>query len=446
MKSKSISILHSNVWKLAFCLLSYASTLQAATVPPDRPLAIGELLAIALENNPETSLMWWQAQRASAAVGNARSAFYPKFSLDANIAHGRDFRFTNGPDVNYTILTADVVMQFLVADFGERAANVEATLLALGAAGWQTEWTLQKVMAQVFEKSYATLYAQDTLEAYLLSLEDAKKMLDSATKLNQAGLKPISDVYSSKASLAQIQIDVIQHRSELRIQNAKLATTLGLDVDAVLQLAPIDALDVPQKSLLALIHLSKEQRRDLMAQRAEVAVAMANKKKVDAKYRPKITLNSRGGAEKALSDKRSKGAHYRVSLNLEVPIFTGFEDVYQKRMAYADIKISEEELAQLELEIALEVLTQSNSVEATREMLKFAKENLDNAQAAYDATLEKYNAGKERIAEVSIALRQIVHARVRYSEIHARYLTAIANLAFVTGSLNPSMEGRCINQ
>ncbi len=68
-------------------------------------------------------------------------------------------------------------------------------------------------------------------------------------------------------------------------------------------------------------------------------------------------------------------------------------------------------------------------------MLKFAKENLDNAQAAYDATLEKYNAGKERIAELSIALRQIVNARVRYSDIHSKYLTAIANLAFATGAL-----------
>ncbi|HEV8052365.1 MAG TPA: TolC family protein, partial [Parachlamydiaceae bacterium] len=252
-------------------------------------------------------------------------------------------------------------------------------------------------------------------------------------------------VYSSKAALAQIQIDVIQHRSELRIQNANLATTLGIDVDAVIKLAPIDALDVPQKPLAALIQFSKEQRKDLMAQRAIVGEAIANKKRVGAKYLPKITVNSRGGAERALINNRSKGAHYRVSLNLDVPIFTGFEDFYQKRMAYADIKISEEQLAQLELEIALEVLTHSNVVEATYEMLGFAKENLDNAQAAYDATLEKYNAGKEGIAEVSIALRQIVQARVRHSEIHSRYLTAIANLAFVTGSLNPSMEGRCIN-
>lgn len=444
---KLLSTLLTVVWTVGFYLLIPISPLLAmAQPPPERPMAIGELLSIALENNPETSLMWWRAQRASAAVGNARSAFYPNISFDGNVSHGRDFKFTNGPDVNYTILTADVVVKFLLADFGERAANVEATVQALRAAGWQTEWTFQKIMAQVFEKSYATIYAQDTLEAYLISLEDAKKMLDAATKLNNAGLKPISDVYTSKASLAQIQIDVAQHRSQLIIQRAKLATVLGVDADTPIKLAPLDALEVPQVNLIELIAQAKDQRKDLMARRAIVSETIANKNRVEAKYRPKLTLNSRGGAEKALHDRKAKGAHYRLSLNLDVPIFTGFEDLYQTRMAYADIKISEEELAQLELEIALEVLTQSSTVESSREMLKYAKDNLVNADAAYDATLEKYNAGKERIAEVSIALRQIVNARVRYSEIQARYLTAIANLAFALGSLNPQMEEPCVNQ
>lgn len=443
MKFKSL--IRSIVWKFTFCFLISFSFLQAATTVPAHPLAIGELVSIALENNPETSLMWWRAQRASAATGIARSAYYPKFSLDANISHGRDFKFTNGPDVNYTILNADLVMQFLLADFGERAANVEATLQALSAAGWETEWTLQKIMAQVFENSYALIYAQDILEAYLISLEDAKKMLDGATKLNQAGLKPISDVYTSKAALAQIQIDVIQHRAQVRIQRAKLAAILGLDADAVFRLAPIDGLAIPQQNLTELVALAKHQRKDLMARHANVAEAIANKNRVDARYRPKISLNARGGAEKALHDKRAKGGHYNVTVNLDVPLVNGFEDFYQKRVAYTDFKISQEEEAQLELDIALEVLTQSSTVESSIEMLQYAKENLDNAQAAYDATLEKYNAGKERIAELSIALRQIVSARVRYSDIHSKFLTAIANLAFATGSLSPSLEAPCIN-
>lgn len=416
--------------------------LSAETCTTQNEWTLSQLLDTALKNNPETRVAWWNAQRAAAAVGSAKSAYYPQLALNANVAHGRDFQFTNGPDVNYTILEAEIIMGFLLADFGERAANVEMAMMALLAAGWETEWSIQSVMAQVLENGYSTHLAQDTLDAFQSSLVDAKRMLDIAAKLNQAGLSPISDVYSSKAALSQIQIDVVRQRSQLEIQRAALATTLGFEADTVLKLAPLDGLNVPQRALSDLITLAKYQRQDLMAKRARLAEAIANQKKVNASYNPKISLNARGGGEHAVRDK-ANGAHYYIGVNLDAPLFTGFDAMYQNRMAFAEVKISSEELYKLELDIALEVFTQSSNVQAAKEMLTFAKDNLENAQAAYNGSLEKYNAGKERIAEVSITLRQLVTARVRYSEINSGYLIAIANLAFATGTLCPYMEAPC---
>jgi outer membrane protein len=329
-----------------------------------------------------------------------------------------------------------------LADFGERAANVEMAMMALYAAGWETQWSIQSVMAQVLENGYLTHLAQDTLEALDASLVDAKKMVDIAETLNRAGLNPVSDVYSSKAALAQIQIDVTRQRSQLEIQRAALATTLGFEPDICLRLTSLNALNVPQRSLVELLAIAKCQRQDLLAKRAKLAEAQANQKKVEASYKPKMTLNGAGGGDHAFHDKAS-GAHYRIALNFDAPLFTGFEAMYQKRMAFAEVKISSEELYKLELDIALEVFTQSKTVEAAKEMLYFAKDNLENAQAAYSGSLEKYNAGKERIAEVSITLRQLVNARVRYSEINSGYLIAIANLAFATGTLSPYTEFPC---
>lgn len=406
-------------------------------------LTLGDLLNTALTNNPDTQLTWWNAQRAAAAVGSAKSAYYPQLSFNGNVSHSREFKFINGPDVNSTVLSANIILTFLVADSGERAANVQAFMMALQAAGWESDWAIQKVMAEVFENGYSTIYAKDTLEALELSQEDAKKMLDAAKNLNEAGLNPISDVYSSRAALAQIGIEVAQQRSTLEIHRAKLAATLGLEADTPLKLARLDALNVPQKDLSELIVLAKSTRQDLMASRARLAESIARRNKTVTRYGPKLSLNGRGGADHAVHDRASAG-HYQITLNLDMPLFTGFEATYQNRMAIADVKISETELVQLELTVALEVLTQSSKVESSCEMLQYAKINLENAQAAYEATLEKYRAGKERIAEVSIALRQIVSARVRYSEINARYLIAIANLAYATGTLSSHMEGICI--
>lgn len=406
-------------------------------------LTLADLLNTALTNNPETRLTWWNVQRAAAAVGNAKSDYYPQLSFNGNISHTRQFKFLNGPDTTATLYCANLILSFLVVDSGERAANVQAFMMALQAAGWESDWSIQKVMAEVFENAYSAIYAQDTLDALQLSLEDARKMLEVAKNLNAAGLSPISDVYSSKAALAQIEIEVAQQKSTLEIHRARLAVTLGLEADTPLKLVRLDALSIPQKNLSELIVLARSTRQDLMASRARLAESIARRNRTVTQYGPKLTLNGRGGADHAVHDRANSG-HYQFTLNLDMPLFTGFAATYQSRMALADIKISETELVQLELSVALEVLTESSRVESSREMLQYAKSNLENAQAAYEATLEKYRAGTERFAEVSIALRQIVSARVRYSEINSRYLIAIANLAYATGTLSSHMEQICI--
>ena len=83
-------------------------------------------------------------------------------------------------------------------------------------------------------------------------------------------------------------------------------------------------------------------------------------------------------------------------------------------------------------------------MKAAQEMMRFATLNLDNAYLAYQAVLEIYQAGKERIAEVSTAQKQLAIARVRYSEVKTHLMTAIANLAYATGTLQPQRGNQCV--
>lgn len=117
--------------------------------------------------------------------------------------------------------------------------------------------------------------------------------------------------------------------------------------------------------------------------------------------------------------------------------------MYQNRIAYADTQISTEQLLELQLDISLEVLTYSRTLRAAQEMLPDAEDNLQNSVKAYEGVLDKYKAGKEGIAELSIAQRQLAAARVRYSDVKTKLLVSIANLAYATGTLAPYMEMPC---
>lgn len=414
-----------------------------ASVDLGHPLKIYELVDIALENNPSTRQSWWNANRAAAALGSARSAYYPVVGIDVEVSNGRDFKFINGPDVDYTIVGADLTLSMLLYDCGERDANFTAAKQALLAANWQTDWALQKVLIQVLENTYTALNLQESLQAAKISLEDAELMLNAAKELNAAGLKPVTDVYTGQAQHSQMIMELIFEKGSLEIQLGKLSSSLGLSANTNLVLAPVREISLPPKQNTAyLIDLSLQQRSDLIAKHARLAESRAIQKATQLAYRPKLSFSGRAGANHALHDK-ANAAQYQVRLNLELPLFDGFDHVYQNRMAFADAKITAEELSQLELDIALEVLTYSRTLEAAQEMLPFAEDYLKNTEKAYDGVLEKYKAGKESITEVSTALRQLAIARKRFSDVRTKVLAAAANLAYATGTLTPYLETPC---
>lgn len=420
---------------IALLLFVFTGSLQAAQ-DLSHPLTISELVAIGLENNPETRQAWWNAKRAAAAVGSAESDYYPYIHLSSMGEHGREFKYLNGPDVNYTFADAQLVLDLILYDFGKTSASVDSAKMVLLAANWQNHATIQKVMLRILENAYNVLHAQEVLQAEMTSLAEAEKMLGFARELNRAGLNPISDFYTSQATYSQMQMDVAQYKADLDIKRGKLAASLGFVADITLTIAPLNNLPSTQKDTTArLIALAYEQRADLMAKQAKLCESYANLDKAKAEYTPTLSLVSRGGTKHYLHDK-SRNDVAMIAIGIDIPLFAGFDSIYQKRMALAETQMTTEELAQLELEISLEVLTSSRNLEATQEMLCYAQTNLDNAQKAYEAVLEKYRVGKERIAEVSNALQQLSTARVRSSNVKTRYLVSIANLAYATGIIN----------
>ena len=428
---------------LLIFLTPSAFPLEAAVPDLAHPLTLPELVELALENNPATRQSWWNARRAAAAVGSAKSVFYPQVDLDASITNGRTFKFINGPDTSYTIVGADLVLSMMLYDGGVRKAQLCSAKNALLAANWQSDWAIQKVIVRVLENAYALSHALDVLQAYILSLQDAEKLLSVSSELNRAGLSPISDVYAAQATLLQTKLETVQQRASVEIQKGKLLASLGLSAESSIELAPFDQLLTPPKQqVAALIELASHQRADLLAQQASSAAVFAEKKGVRASYGPSLSFAGVAGANHAFHDK-ANALQYQATLNLEIPLFSGFDNIYQNRIAYAEAQLSLEEMRELQISIALDILTYSRSLDAAQEMLPDAEANRECSQKAYEGALERYRAGKENIAGVSYAWRQLASARIRYSDIKTRWLVSLANLAYATGTLAPYMEGRC---
>lgn len=398
-------------------------------------LTLSEIIEIGLSNHPRTRATWWHAKRSEAVVGSVTSDCYPDIFLHTSAIHGRDFKYINGPDTSYTIFRADLILSMLLCDFGARSADIQSAKMGLIAAHWNSNFALQQVLVEILENGYCLAHEQESLAASELSLKDAEKMVEVAEKLYHAGLKSTSDIYISKSARSSSQIQRAKKQSLYKIQKAKLASALSLPIDTDFTLAPIPLPEAQEKQYLQqLLQIANQQRSDLIEKRALAAKSKADWDRTQADYKPRLSFAARGGYDKAIKDK-ANGGHYEVVLNFDVPLFNGFKTFYQNQTAYSEMCERMEETKELELKIALDVLTFSSSLEAATQMLSFAHENLHNGEKAYAGTLNKYQVGEEGISELIMAHRQLAEARLLYSDVKTELLVSMANLAFATGTL-----------
>jgi outer membrane protein len=400
------------------------------------PLKLAELIDIALKNNPETQKVWWNAKRSQAALGIAQSDYYPSVNGKASGMHGREVKFPTGPNTNYTYYSGELSLNYLLFDFGERSASVSAAKEALKAAHWSSDYAIQRIIYQVAAHYYEYLNAALLLKTRECSLCDAETISKSAEEMFKAGLRCVTDINTSKAEFAHVQMELAQQRALVAIAYGKLMTTLGISIETMIEV-DIDpqGMDNPlfSEGISKLIALANEQRKDLLAKKASLAEMKYRVQKEDSSKWPKMrALGQIGWLE--YTKHQGSGYNYLTGLALDVPLFSGFERIYAKRVAYAQAEMTEAELRQLYESIALEVLTYSESVKSASDALSWSDEYLSEAAKSYDGSLESYKAGLQNIFDLLQTQRYLADARMKKTQARTQWLVSLSQLAFATGS------------
>lgn len=421
--------------KRFFCLFLIPFFLSAPLLGDQVSLA--EMIDIALKNNPKTQKAWANTKRAQAALGIAKGSLYPHLEATGAVMHGREVKFPNGPNTNYTFYSGELSLSYLLYDFGERGATIQATREALKAANWMSDFTMQEVVYKVFASYYEYLNAVELLRMKECTLSDAQLVLGAADDMHKAGLQSATDLSTSRAEVAHIQMDVVQQKARVAISYGRLLTSLGMPMETVLQVeTQPEGINNPRFSegIPSLIALADEQRADLLAQKARVSEMHQLTKRASRAPLPKIrALGQTGWLE--YTRHQGKGYNYNAGVAVDVPIFKGFEYMYRKRLAIADEELSNAELIELQDAIALEVLTFSESLKAAQEAFQLSCEYLDESGKSYDCSMERYKAGLQSIFDLIQAQRLLADARIRKTQAYTQWLVSLAELAFATGSI-----------
>ena len=402
-------------------------------------LSLTELVDIALENNPETEKIWANTKRAEAALGIGKSSNYPTLDATGTVMHAREVKFPNGPNTVFTNYGGELCLSYLLYDFGERSATIEALKEALIAANWSADFGIQRIIYKVASSYYEYLNAVELLAMKQSSLNNAELIFDAASEMYRAGLQRESDVNLSKAATAEIQMNIAEQKAHVAIAYGKLLISLGVPITTSLEIdTNPKGVETPlfREGIDRLVALAGQQRADLLAKEAMLREAKERVSKANKASLPKLRAIGQGGWLE-YTKHHGSGYNYRGGITLDIPLFKGFEYTYRKRLALAEEDSTAAELRELREMIALEVLTYKELAMAAEEALKWSSQYTEEAKISYDNTLECYKGGIQNIFDLLQAERSLANATIKKTQAKTEWLVSLAQLAFATGSVIP---------
>lgn len=424
---------------------------ELPTIPADLEseagsLDLSQLVDIALANNPTTQIAWQDARAAAAAWAEARGLYYPQISGTAGYFYARDGgSYVGGDAFEEQYGNVGLTLDYLLLDFGGREAQIDASRLALINSNWNQNQAIQDVLNEVAVNFYTYIGSKALVKADETNLEEAETSLEAAELRLEAGVGTLPDVLQARATLAQVQLDLVEDRGNVEIFRGELATSVGwtsnteFDVSDPIDELPLDAL---RDNVNDLIDIAMENRPDLAAVQASVREKQAELREAKSAFFPEISATAQVLRFWVRPDGGSSDyfTNYLLGVQLQIPIFQGFTLINAVRGASAELESAKAALRLQEQIVIDEVWAAYYNFRTAVQSLEAANVLLESSIESYNASLELYRNGVGDIIELLTAQTTLAEARAEQVETATDIFTSYADLINAMGTEIPSPD------
>lgn len=389
-------------------------------------LTFQEAIKIGMERNvllnqQKNQLVASQVQKESGYV-----ALLPSLSLNARYQRqeGRQPNADGGEliDVSTNQLNASLNANMNLFN-GLRGVNaIGQANNQLSAQSYQVKRTEQDVVSLIGNQYLQVLLDQELLKIAEENLRSQTTLLEQVQGFFDVGSRAITDVYNQDALLKAAQVSHIRARNTLQNDKAILAQTLQLDpaqdFEVVYPVTKQETGYYQNMPLDSLVTLAMHNRADLEQLKYQVKANHFSYKSLSSGYLPSISLFASYGSfyyslipENFGNQFRTLNPSLTYGANLNIPIFSRFQNRSQRATSLMQYKNSELNRQNLEKTVKLEV--------------QRARTNLINAIENMAASQSQFQAGE-------LALRT---QRESYDlGISAQVALAQANQTYVSGA------------
>lgn len=421
---------------------------------PARPLALADLVDIALCRNPQTAASWATVRTAAAQIGVARGATLPgvNFSVGPTLNSSRSLQDTGFIDSNGNLVggssvltqvnsSARLSVNYLIFDGGGRRGQIDSASAQQRAALASYADAAQSVVLNVVT-AYNSLAANRANEAAnLANVSFARQSRDLAAGRKRAGVATAADQLQGETALSQAELTLIQTRGAIATAAAQLAVAAGLPPTTSLNLAPPQPLasgDMLKRGADTLIAEAEKLRPDLIAAKANVDAATANVRVAQSAGRP--SLNTQVSNTLTAFDTTIDRNVVSAGVSLSVPLFSGWTTRYNIAAARTRLEQQEALAEQARQQAGLDVYSNYVALDNALSSLGTARVLVESATLSADLAQGRYKAGVGTYADLLNAQNALASARQQLVQSEFNVRTANAQLARAVGSIGEAID------
>jgi outer membrane protein TolC len=436
---------------------------QPFAVDRQRGYSLPELIDIAQMNNPLTRTAWNEARKVALAAGIAESAYLPRITATAVGAYlNNDGGNASALGINVnTNTTAQgtisvVSLQWLLFDFGERSAIVDAAKEASVASNIAFTAAHQQLIYDVSVAFYVHAAARARAATAAQSLRNAQAVEASARDRQKNSIGTVIEVSQANQATAQARLAVVQTAGAAQDAYLTLISAMGISPLTKIRVADVSrrrlsiAMTGPVENVIS---TALARRPDVLSAYALQKASFAKVRAAEAEFFPKVFLSgSRAynsgnlnvtaipsiGDQAATVNLSGSRNSSTVLVGATVPLYDAGVRAAMLGQAQADADNAETMLTRRRNEAVRQIVLSDNALRTGLSAYSASQALAAAAQTTFDAALAAYRNGVGSITDVSIAQTQLLQAHNASTDAYSTSLSAAASLALSTGALGSS--------
>jgi outer membrane protein TolC len=390
-------------------------------------LSLSEIVAQALEHNPEIQAAKRKVESARARAGQAAYLEDPEVNIEAwGVPLNHPLRFRSS---NPIVLGLRQKLPF----FGKRRLQSEMAGQEVKMAEEELRAKQIDIAAKVRSAYADSFMAAKSVETYKELLELMRQMSTTAENLYQVGKAPQQDVFKALLERTELLNKLTWAEKNWITAQAKLNTLLNRSPTAPLGQSGEPVLDRLALHFADLEKLVIEQRPELRALEANIS---RSEKAIELAERNRKYPDFMVGLQYWVAPDQNPRHMYTPMVTLTIPFspWTRGRHDYEVEEALAEKQMAQSNLDAMRNMALLEVRENLAKVEAAGRSVSIYRDGLlPQAEQSFQATLAAYRTGAVNFITLLDAQRAIRDVRLGYYKAVAEYEQSMADLERAVG-------------